>query len=80
MKRSKNSRSQNKINGPSEHSSNISFNANEGQPAHEENNMQSRKSAYQDNNKSYIGNSYDGGNIFKQERMSVTRLLNNTNY
>lgn len=44
-------------------------------PAH----FHSRKSTY-DNNRSYIGTSYDNANIFKNERMSVTRVLDNTNY
>ena len=71
--------------GSSEHSSNISF--NHGQEGHgtsdQQGHFHSRKSTYAnpyDNNKSYVGTSYDGGNIFKHERMSVTRLLNNTNY
>ena len=76
----------------SQNSSNISFNNYGGEhrhqgaggaggesgttdPAH----FHSRKSTY-DNNKSYIGTSYDGANVFKNERMSVTRFLNNTNY
>ncbi len=70
--------------GSSEHSSNISFNHGHENPTPDQHgHFHSRKSTYvnnYDNNKSYVGTSYDNGNIFKHERMSVTRLLNNTNY
>jgi hypothetical protein len=80
LRKSKNSRSNQKHTGVSEHSSNISFNhGNEQGPTNDNpHNYHSRKSTY-DQNKSYVGNSYDRGNIFKHERMSVN-LLNNTNY
>lgn len=84
LKKSKNSRSMRHA-GSSDHSSNISFNhGHEAQPTPGDHaHFHSRKSTYMnafDNNKSYVGTSYDNGNIFKHERMSVTRLLNNTNY
>ena len=60
----------------------MSFHGNEANHTTGEAQMlHSRKITYQhpyDNNKSYNGLPLDNVNIFKNERLSVTRLLNNS--
>lgn len=73
----------------SANSSHISFNANEFSTNFRDGNTDhSRKGSYNNpqdntkynvnNNKSYVGDLTDTSNVFKQERMSVTQLLNTT--